>query len=341
LPDAGKKMNADYLGYLSDKDPLYEYLQHQITPQLGFYLPDACYQVFRFADSRDVYLYAEKHQKLQWVGKFFKSSDVNRAGKKGETEFNNLLFLRGIGFSTPPHYVVKPYGFNPWIDNVLVLEYLSAQSLSNIINETIYFASHNRLFKKLSALAHFLATLHNCTAGDYTVDFDDNYHYMAHLLTSLIKRKGMEIEHAEVFWSLRERWRKRSCMWEDRNVMVHGDATPANFLFGHGKDVMAIDLERMRWSDRVFDLGRLCGELKHFFLRATQNPFASEPFIGHFLWEYCHHFPDQKSAFGSITRRIPFYMGITLLRIARNSWIDEDYGRCLIHEAEQILKADI
>jgi hypothetical protein len=45
------------------------------------------------------------------------------------------------------------------------------------------------------------------------------------------------------------------------------------------------------------------------------------------------------SAFRAITRRIPFYMGITLLRIARNSWIDDDYRWRLVQEAKKILRA--
>ena len=130
----------------------------------------------------------------------------------------------------------------------------------------------------------------------------------------------------------------QGCMWEDRAVLVHGDVTPSNFLIGRGHDVMAIDLERMQWADRVFDLGRLCGELKHFFFQAKGDPHAAEPFIGHFLWEYCCHFPDRMSAFRAITRRTPFYMGITLLRIARNSWIDQDYRWRLVQEAKQILR---
>jgi thiamine kinase-like enzyme len=283
----------------------------------------------------------EKHQRIRWIGKFFKSSDINRAGIKGKTEFENLLFLRSIGFSTSPHYVVKPYGFNPFIDNILVLEYLSGEPLSQIINNAVFYSHRKRLFKTLSALAYFLATLHNRTAGDYTVYFDDHYHYMGQLLTSLTKKQRIGRKHSEDFWSLRDHWRSRSCMWEDRNVIVHGDATPANFLFSDEGDVMAIDLERMKWSDRVFDLGRLCGELKHFFFKATHNPLASEPFIKHFLWKYSHYFPDKEITFRSITRRLPFYMGITLLRIARNSWIDDNYSRQLIHEAKQILKADI
>src|SRR6266550_2427894 len=52
---------------------------------------------------------------------------------------------------------------------------------------------------------------------------------------------------------LRDRWRERPEMWQDQQVWLHGDATPANFLFGHGMDVAAIDLERMKRGDRMFD----------------------------------------------------------------------------------------
>lgn len=334
-------MTTNYLGYLSREDPLFEYLQCHIAPQQGFCSPDACYRVFRFHDSRDVYLYEETHRRIRWVGKFFKSSDLGHARKTGETEFNNLIFLRGLGFSALPHYVVKPFGFNPAIDNLMVIEHLEADSLSKILNDAIYLGNRIRLFQKLSALAHFLATLHNRTARDCTVNFDESYQYMGRLVKSLIEKWGLGSEHSEELWYLREVWRNRSCMWEDRGVLVHGDATPSNLLFGKGRDVMAIDLERMKWDDRVFDLGRLCGELKHFFFRCTGNPFDGEPFIGHFLWEYCCHFPERENAFRSITGRLPFYMGITLLRIARNSWIDWDYRWRLICEAKQILRATI
>ena len=334
-------MTGSYLGYLSCEDPLYGYLQHQIVPQLGFSSSDACYRVFRCCNVSNVYLYEEKHSGIRLVGKFFKSSDPDHARKTGETEFNNLVFLRSLGLSAPPHYVIRPYGFDSAIGNVLMMEYLEADTLSKIINDAVYMGNHRRLFKKLTALAYFLATMHNRTAGDFTVYFEESCQYMEQLLNTLIRKRGMANEYADEFRFLREIWRARCCMWEDRCVLVHGDSTPANFLFGRDNHVIAIDLERMKRADRVFDLGRLCGEMKHFFFRATGNPFAAEPFIGHFLWEYCCHFPCRESAFSSITKRIPFYMGINLLRIARNSWIDGDYRWRLIHEAKQILKADI
>ena len=101
--------------------------------------------------------------------------------------------------------------------------------------------------------------------------------------------------------------------------------------------VISFDLERMHRSDRLFDTGRIAGELKHFFLLHTGNKFAAEPFIGHFLWEYASLFPDRDKAFASITARLPFYMGKTLLRISRNDYLTYDYRRMLVEEAKLTL----
>ena len=232
-------MQGSPVGFLSKEDPLYGYLQHQIAPQSGIYSPDADYRVFRFNESRDVYLYAEERLGIKWVGKFFKSPDPVQGRIKGEREFNNLTFLRDMGFSSPPHYVVRPLGFNPAIDNVLVVEYLSGDLLSRIINDALYLDRRDRLFRKLSALASFLAALHNQTARDDTVDFDENYHYMGRLVASLIELQGFKKDDPDTFRAIREGWRSRSCMWEDRNVIVHGDTTPSNFLFGRGNQVMS------------------------------------------------------------------------------------------------------
>jgi aminoglycoside phosphotransferase (APT) family kinase protein len=119
---------------------------------------------------------------------------------------------------------------------------------------------------------------------------------------------------------------------------VHGDATPSNLLFGMGLKVIAIDLERMKRADRAFDLGRISGELQHYFLQAGRDKSAAEPFIGHFLWEYACHFPDRDRAFRSITGRLPFQMALTLLRIARNSWVGYSHRRRLVEEAKIILR---
>jgi hypothetical protein len=94
----------------------------------------------------------------------------------------------------------------------------------------------------------------------------------------------------------------------------------------------------MKRADRVFDIGRIAGELQHAFLEATGDKYAAEPFIGHFLWEYACHFPDRHSAFRSIGERVPFQMALTLLRIARNGWISREHRQRLIEEARITLR---
>ncbi|MFH0823949.1 MAG: aminoglycoside phosphotransferase family protein [Pseudomonadota bacterium] len=334
-------MIGRYLGHLAHDDPLYGYLRDHIIPQLGVSSHHAGFRVFQSACSRHVYMYEEELSGAGLVGKFHpphRNPDL-RTHRTGETEYNNLVFLRGLGLDSPPHYVVKPLGFNAAIGRVLMVEYLAGDILGTVITDAIHLGKRDRLYRKLSALAHFLASMHNRTAGNRPVNFDHSHAYMGRLLNSLIVKRGMGQEDSDELYRLREAWRGRGCMWEDREVLVHGDVTPSNFLFGSGNNVMAIDLERMQWADRVFDLGRLCGELKHFFFQAKGDPHAAEPFIGHFLREYCRHFPDCMSAFTAITRRTPFYMGITLLRIARNSWIDRNYRSRLVQEAKQILRA--
>ena len=70
----------------------------------------------------------------------------------------------------------------------------------------------------------------------------------------------------------------------------------------------------------------MAGEIQHAFVATTGQIRDAEPFIGHFLWEYSCHFPDRDSAFQSITSRLPYYMALNLLRIARNDYISPDYG---------------
>ncbi len=333
-------MIGRYLGGLDHHDPLYGYLRDHIVPQLGAGVPQPEFKVFQYDCSRHVYLYEEKQSGTRVVGKFYppkSGSELYR--EKGEVEFSNLIYLRALGFDAPPHYVVRPLGFNPAIGNVLMMEFLEGDSLGTLITEAMHLGRSERLYRKLAALGHFLATLHNRTAGDWAVNFDPSCVYMNRLIASLVAKRGMGSDHSDELAHLREAWHGQSCMWQDRAVVAHGDATPSNFLFGRGRTVLAIDLERMQWADRAFDLGRLCGELAHFFYQGKGAPEAAEPFIGHLLWEYSSHFPDRMAAFQSINRRIPFYMGITLLRIARNSWIESDYRWRLVRQAKKILGA--
>jgi aminoglycoside phosphotransferase (APT) family kinase protein len=212
------------------------------------------------------------------------------------------------------------------------VEYCYGEPLDSIIMRSINSGDTSLLYGKLTALAWFLATVHNNSARPVGVDFNGVCVYAGCVLDGL---KNI-IDHGEknYFLSLIERWKQKPEMWQDQEVLVHGDATPSNFFFGDGMNVITFDLERVNRTDRVFDTGRLAGELQHCFLRSTGNKYAAEPYIGHFLREYCCHFPDREAAFRSVTARVPFYMAVNLLRIARNSYLDMEYRRKLVNEAK-------
>jgi aminoglycoside phosphotransferase (APT) family kinase protein len=330
-----------YLGHLSSHDPLHPYLVHYVLPQMGIGVRNggADFRVFSMKDSK-VYLYEERHTCAQVVGKFFVSGSHHSvdAIRRMRREFDNLQLLRGYGLAGYPHRVVRPLGTNACLNSVLVEEYAKGIPLSVFVNGAIQHGQSQPLFDKLTALAYFLATLHNRTANGEGVDFHQDCAYLDRLVRKLQAKQVIGAWDVDELSWLRDRWREKPRMWEDNQVLVHGDATPSNLLFGRGLSVIAIDLERMTRADRVFDLGRIAGELQHYFLQANGNTHAAEPFIGHFLWEYACHFPDRGRAFRSITGRLPFQMALTLLRIARNSWVSAHQRTRLVEEAKVTLR---
>lgn len=329
-----------YVGHLSSKDPLYGYLRYDILSRMGVNgTPD--FRVYKLNATKKVYLYEDKHSHARVVGKFY-GGDSGRSHESArhdvKREYNNLKTARGIGFRGYPHYVARPLGYNIHLNCVLVAEYCFGTPLHDFIVRAIWQGARDALFQKLTALAYFLATFHNRTTNGHGVDFNQESSYFDHIVNHLKRSSCIGWTDAQELYRLRDRWRGKGCVWEDQQVLVHGDVTPVNIMFGDGPWVIAMDLERMKRADRVFDVGRICGEIKHYCMQYGGSKDLAEPFIGHFLWEYSCHFPDRHRAFASITRRVPFYMGLTLLRVARNSWINNDYRRTLIHEAGNTLR---
>lgn len=335
-------MNGTYVGHVRRHDRIYDFLSQILSDRLGIRESNPAYRVFRLAGSNEVYGYEEKFSRARVICKFYGrrfGGDRDKAATTAYQEYESLQTLRGYDLVGSPHHVIRPLGFDRDINCVIALEYYAGEEFSHAIRRSIYHRDDAHLFRRLTALAYFLATQHNRTANGSGVDFDADCRYFDTVVGRL--RHGHRIGSWDVdeFAWLRDRWRDCPKMWEDQQVWLHGDATPANFLFGHGMDVGAIDLERMKRGDRVFDVGRVAGELQHAFMLATGDPRRSEPFISHFLWEYCCHFPDRQGAFRSITARTPYYMGLNLLRIARNGYIADDYSDRLVAQAKELLRA--
>jgi aminoglycoside phosphotransferase (APT) family kinase protein len=333
-------MDGRYLGYVTYHDPLRGFLSQIVRDRLGIRRHDAEFRVFRLSGSNEVYGYQETSSGAKVICKFYGSRfgpDRDKAAGLAAREYEGLERLRGYGLIGSPHHVVRPLGLEPEINGVLATEYYSGETLSQAIARAAGDGDDTHLRHRLGSLAWFLATQHNRTADGQTVDFDADGRYFGCLVERLRLRNRIgDWKVDELNW-LRGLWLERPRMWHDRQVWLHGDATPANFLFGNGFNVGAIDLERVRRGDRVFDVGRVAGELQHAFM-LVGSPERAEPFIGHFLWEYCGHFPDCRRAFDSLRARVPFYLAMNLLRIAANGYISERHGRRLVREAGRLLR---
>ena len=324
-----------YVGHLPGHDRLYDYLRYEIMPQTG---ADgrAGFRVFANRSSHAVYIYEDIATGQRVVGKFFNNgSNFEHAGRKMYRELNNINEFRT--YLGKYHYAARVLGCNESLNCLLVTEYCFGEPMDEIILRAIYGRGADHLYRKLTALALFSATVHNRSARPEMVDFQSVCNYFENIVDNL--HNVADETQRNCLKHLCSKWRHEPLMYQDQKVLVHGDATPANFFFGDGLHVITFDLERMHRNDRVFDIGRIVGELQHFFLFNTANKYAAEPFIRHFLYEYSSHFPNRESAFTSITKRVPFYMAVNLLRISRNSYLPFDYRKKLVHEAIITLKS--
>jgi hypothetical protein len=333
-------VNGEYVGHLSTDDPLYGFLRKILCHQMHSDSSEVGFRVFRLNGTHEVYCYQEKYSHARIVCKFYGSrfnSDPGLAALVAQQESDNLHTLRGYNLIGYPHHVIQPLGLNPDINCVLALEHYTGEELTQAIRRATHHRDDAYLFWRLKALAYFLSSQHNRTENNEGINFEVECDYFDTIINTLLGYGRIEKSDAEEFAWLRDLWRNSPRMWQDRQVWLHGDATPGNFLFGDGLQVGAIDLERMRRGDRAFDLGRVAGELQHAFMIATKHKSWAEPFISYFFHEYSSHLADSRPAFNAITTRTPFYMGLNLLRIARNDYITETYGRRLVRQAKRLL----
>jgi aminoglycoside phosphotransferase (APT) family kinase protein len=337
-------MDGEYVGCLSADDPLHDFLGRILRDQLQLGHRTPKYRVFRLGGSHEVYGYHDKYSRARIICKFygsrFRSDPSLGAIAAAQKESDNLDILRGYGLVGSPHHVVRPLGVRPDINGVLAVEYYSGETLRSAIRRATRHHDDAHLFWRLKALAYFLATQHDRTANGSNIDFNVECDYFDAIVNRLFETGRIgQWDVEELSW-LRDLWRGRARMWQDRQVWLHGDATPGNFLFGTRMHVGAIDLESMRRGDRVFDIGRMAADLQHAFMITTGRKSSAEPFIRQLYHEYSSHFPDPGVAIESITARAPFYVGLNLIRKARNDYISQRYRERLVRQAKRLLRAN-
>jgi len=315
-----------------------QYLREEIFPQLAP-PPYGEIEITSLGAQKPVCLFFEKKKNIMVVGKLFKWGIVNLedAWLQAHKEYSNLKLLREqLGMYGDSDHVVAPLGESKELSAMLVTERAPGQTLDCYISKAVSEQQHDELFQTLGHLARFFARLHEAAKTESPLSPELPRFYLNSLLDSLNPGpvdypERAEIEEYAVRW-----WNKKCVFTSDRETIVHGDATPTNFLFDNG-NVIAIDLESMKWADRCWDLGFIAAELKHHFMWRTGNGWTAEPFISHFLWEYTINYGDTHF-FHTITRKLPLYMALGLLRIARNFYVGDMHRKRLVTEANQCLK---
>ncbi len=323
---------------LPDTAQLCHYMRQVIFPQLAP-PPYGEIEVRRLSLQKPVYLFLEKTQNIMAVGKLFRHGTVTleQAWPSAEKEYFNLNLLRNsFDMNNGSWHVVAPLGKSKELSALLVTEKAPGRVLDCYIVKAIYERRSQQLFDKLTSLAKFFVKLHRNTESDRPISPALPQSYLVKLLDSLSKWRLSPPERATIEQDAAKWWDRNDIWATDKEVIVHGDATTTNFLFNHN-EVTGIDLEKMKWADRCWDLGFIAAELKHHFMWRMGDKWAAEPYIGHFLWQYAANYRGSQF-FYNITRKIPLYMALGLLRIARNSWLDETHRKNLISEAKQCLE---
>ncbi len=320
-----------------DTKALHRYLIGEIFPQIAP-PPYGHIEIQRLVREKPVYLFHEQKRGIRVIGKFFEADHVPRqeAWRWAKLSYSNLKHAReAFGMKHGRYRVVAPLGKNKELAALLVTEMAPGKILDHYIARACYEGQSERLFEKLSCLAGFFATLHRESETQRHASPERAQYYLDKVLTSL-RHGPLRSSDAQAITTYAGRWWATQDVFADREVTVHGDATPTNFFF-HQQEVIGIDLEKMKQADRCWDLGFLAAELKHHFMWRLGDRWAAEPFIGHFLWVYAVSLGDSQR-FYMITRKLPLYMSLGLLRIARNTWLDEPYRSLLVQEARRCLK---
>ena len=322
---------------LAEADPLARALRRLVGAEAGFRPPAGEVCVEPLPSSRQVLRFTFPAGDYAVVGKFFSayppqaSADLSLA-----REYDHYLQLPALGLGNGGGLAPRLLGRWPERSLGLLLEAVPGPDLDHLLLQACVHGDPAPLFRGLEKLAHLLAFFHSRPVPALPVSPEPALAYLDKVMAQLLEAGLLTREDWQALARERDAWEERFQDFSDRQVLIHGDATPTNFLFPNGRAV-ALDLERLRAGDRLWDLSWVAGELKHAWGWRTADFSGSEAAIRHFFRMYL-------AAAGldpALTRRLfglnPFYMALAELRIARNLYLTRDYRRELVAEARRCL----
>jgi aminoglycoside phosphotransferase len=321
---------------LPASDPLAQALRQLVETEKipGFLTGEVCAETL--PSSRQVLRFTLPEGKAV-VGKFFSayppqlSADLSLA-----REYENYRKLPALGLVNGRNLTPRLLGHWPKESLGLLLEALPGPDLDNLIRQACLYRELTPLERGLEKLADLLTVFHSRPVATLPVDSAPALVYLDKVMGQLHAAGLLTRQDWQVLTSERVFWETRFRDFFDRQVLVHGDATPTNFLFPNGRAV-ALDLERLRIGDRLWDLSWVAGEIKHAWGWRLQNLSGAEAAIEHFFRAYLAAMPPEPLLSGRLYSLNPFYMALAELRIARNLYLTIGYRRELVAEARRCL----
>jgi hypothetical protein len=322
---------------LAAADPLARALRRLVGAQTGFLPPAGEVCVEPLPSSRKVLRFTFPEGDYAVVGKFFSayppqvSPDLSLA-----REYDHYVQLPGLGLGNGGGLAPRLLGRWPERSLGLLLEAVPGPDLDRLLLQACVHGDLAPLFRGLEKLAHLLAFFHSRPVPALPVSPAPALAYLEKVMAQLLEAGLLTGEDRLALESERAAWEARFRKFSDRQVLIHGDATPMNFLFPNGRAV-ALDLERLRAGDRLWDLSWIAGELKHAWGWRTSDFSGSEGAIQYFFRMYLAAMQPDPALTYRLYGLNPFYMALAELRIARNLYLTRDYRRELVAEARRCL----
>jgi aminoglycoside phosphotransferase len=322
---------------LAPADPLARALRRLVETEAGFRPLAGEVGVEPLPSSRQVLRFTFPGGDYAVVGKFFSAYPPRvPADLSLSREYDHYRQLPALGLGNGDGLAPRLLGRWPGKSLGLLLEAVPGPDLDDMALQACLHGDPAPLFRGLEKLARLLAFFHSRPVPARPVSPEPGLAYLDKVMAQLRAAGLLTREDRQTLARERRAWEARCQDFSDCQVLIHGDATPTNFLFPDGRAV-ALDLERLGQGDRLWDLSWVAGELKHAWGWRTADFSGSEAAIRHFFRAYLA----AANLDAVLTRRVyglnPFYMALAELRIARNLYLTHDYRRELVAEARRCL----
>ncbi len=236
-----------------------------------------------------------------------------------ENEFNTLKQIESIVD------IPRPLAIHRDFHCALLTEYIRGRSFYEYMSD---INKEGRLYDKLTSIADLQRRLHDRTKSEYRKDwvFARFHNVLDHLM--------LEAKTRAEYNRLLGAWWYSPLLDSQSGCRIHGDPNPMNYLFSHHRVYMLDYESSMEHANFVHDLGIIAAELKSYFAIQRGDARMAEPYIGHYIWKYSHN----EQEFHAITRALPFFISLGLLRMARMK-LGTDHRDFVFRESKACLES--